>query len=42
MNGTRVRALALFACLAATALFMANARESEVPIEPHARSRRFR
>ena len=33
MNGTRVRALALFACMAATALFMANARESEVPIE---------
>jgi EpsI family protein len=32
MNGTLVRALALFGCLAATAFFMANARESEVPI----------
>jgi EpsI family protein len=32
MNSTQLRALALFGCLAATALFMANARESELPI----------
>lgn len=32
MSGTQLRALALFGCMAATALFMANARESEVPI----------
>lgn len=32
MKGTQFRALALFACMAATALFMANARESELPI----------
>jgi EpsI family protein len=31
MNGTLIRALALFGCMAATAAFMANARESEVP-----------
>jgi EpsI family protein len=32
MTGTQLRALALFGCMAATALFMANARVSEVPI----------
>lgn len=32
MNGLLFRAVALFGCLAATALFMANARESETPI----------
>jgi EpsI family protein len=32
MNGTHLRALALLGCMAATALFMANARESELPI----------
>lgn len=32
MNGTRVRALALFACLAATAVLMANAHRSEESI----------
>ena len=32
MNGTLVRALTLFGCLASTAVVMANAHESEVPI----------
>lgn len=32
MNGSLMRAVALFACLASAALFMANARESEAPI----------
>ena len=32
MNATFTRAIAVFACLGAAALFMANARESELPI----------
>ena len=32
MNGSLIRAIALFACLAATAVFMANAHGSEEPI----------
>jgi len=32
MNSTLIRALALFGCMIATSFFMANARESEVPI----------
>lgn len=32
MNGTTIRAFALFACMAATAVFMANAHGSEEPI----------
>lgn len=32
MNGSLVRSVALFACLASAAVFLANARESEAPI----------
>lgn len=32
MNANRIRAVALFSCMAAAALFMANSRESELPV----------